>query len=60
MEKGESAFSPQDRIGQLTMRNLDIADTREKLLIYASSGLLADSEASPMPLLSGTSDQDKD
>ena len=31
MEKGESSFSPQDRIGQLTMRNLDIADTREKL-----------------------------
>jgi argininosuccinate synthase len=58
MEKGESAFSPQDRIGQLTMRNLDIADTREKLLIYASSGLLANSEASPMPLLSGTSDEE--
>jgi argininosuccinate synthase len=51
MEKGESAFSPQDRIGQLTMRNLDIADTRDKLLIYARSGLLKDSEASPMPLL---------
>src|SRR3712207_3634880 len=34
MEKGASAFSPQDRIGQLTMRNLDIADTREKLLTY--------------------------
>src|SRR6266550_267352 len=34
MEKGESAFSPQDRIGQLTMRNLDIADTRDKLLTY--------------------------
>ena len=32
MEKGESAFTPQDRIGQLTMRNLDIADTREKLI----------------------------
>src|SRR5580658_2160881 len=31
MEKTESAFSPRDRIGQLTMRNLDIADTREKL-----------------------------
>jgi argininosuccinate synthase len=61
MEKGESAFSPQDRIGQLTMRNLDIADTREKLLIYASKGLLADSEASPMPLLSGTvGDSDSD
>ena len=32
MEKGESAFTPQDRIGQLTMRNLDIADTRDKLI----------------------------
>src|SRR5918998_5804836 len=51
MEKGESAFTPQDRIGQLTMRNLDIADTRDKLLIYARAGLLKDSEASPMPLL---------
>ena len=51
MEKGDSAFSPQDRIGQLTMRNLDIADTRDKLMIYARAGLLKDSEASPMPLL---------
>jgi argininosuccinate synthase len=40
MEKGESAFSPQDRIGQLTMRNLDIEDTRAKLLDYARGGLL--------------------
>ena len=40
MEKGESAFSPQDRIGQLTMRNLDIDDTREKLIGYARGGLL--------------------
>ena len=40
MEKGESSFSPQDRIGQLTMRNLDIADTREKLSTYAKAGLL--------------------
>ena len=40
MEKGESSFSPQDRIGQLTMRNLDIADTREKLATYAKVGLL--------------------
>ncbi|MDI5178318.1 argininosuccinate synthase, partial [Salmonella enterica subsp. enterica serovar Anatum] len=31
MEKGDSVFSPDDRIGQLTMRNLDITDTREKL-----------------------------
>ena len=41
MEKGESSFSPQDRIGQLTMRNLDIVDTREKLLTYARAGLLS-------------------
>jgi argininosuccinate synthase len=53
MEKSESAFSPQDRIGQLTMRNLDIADTRDKLFLYSSSGLLASSEASPMRLLEG-------
>ncbi len=41
MEKGESMFSPQDRIGQLTMRNLDIVDTRQKLGIYAKTGLLS-------------------
>jgi argininosuccinate synthase len=51
MEKGESAFSPQDRIGQLTMRNLDIADTREKLLIYTGAGLLRDADASLTKLL---------
>jgi argininosuccinate synthase len=42
MEKVEDApFSPLDRIGQLTMRNLDIKDTRAKLGIYAQSGLLS-------------------
>ena len=40
MEKGESMFTPQDRIGQLTMRNLDIADTRDKLFTYVKAGLL--------------------
>jgi argininosuccinate synthase len=40
MEKGASSFSPQDRIGQLTMRNLDISDTRDKLHTYAQVGLL--------------------
>ena len=41
MEKVEDApFSPADRIGQLTMRNLDITDTRDKLGIYSRSGLL--------------------
>ena len=54
MEKTESAFSPRDRIGQLTMRNLDITDTREKLLTYAKTGLLTLSKGSEMPqLLSG-------
>jgi argininosuccinate synthase len=42
MEKVEDApFSPLDRIGQLTMRNLDITDTRAKLGIYAHTGLLS-------------------
>ena len=41
MEKVEGAFTPLDRIGQLTMRNLDILDTREKLGIYAKAGLLS-------------------
>ena len=41
MEKNEGAFTPQDRIGQLTMRNLDIADSRAKLMVYAKAGLLA-------------------
>jgi argininosuccinate synthase len=40
MEKTESTFSPRDRIGQLTMRNLDITDTREKLMTYSQTGLL--------------------
>jgi len=51
MEKGESSFSPQDRIGQLTMRNLDIADTREKLATYARVGLLSSGAGSPLPQL---------
>ena len=42
MEKVEdAAFTPADRIGQLTMRNLDITDTRTKLNIYAGTGLLS-------------------
>jgi len=51
MEKGEGAFSPQDRIGQLTMRNLDIADTRAKLETYVRTGLLGDSGDSALPRL---------
>ena len=42
MERVEDApFGPLDRIGQLTMRNLDIQDTREKLEIYRQAGTLA-------------------
>jgi argininosuccinate synthase len=52
MEKGEAFFSPLDRIGQLTMRNLDIADTRDKLLTYVKTGLLEPTVGSAMPLLS--------
>ncbi|RYX88517.1 MAG: argininosuccinate synthase [Comamonadaceae bacterium] len=52
MEKVEDApFSPADRIGQLTMRNLDIVDTREKLDIYSRTGLLTSGEGAPIPNL---------
>jgi argininosuccinate synthase len=51
MEKSEGGFSPQDRIGRLTMRNMDIADTREKLQVYADVGLLARDEKSELPQL---------
>ena len=40
MEKGQGEFTPEDRIGQLSMRNLDISDSREKLEVYAKSGML--------------------
>ena len=60
MEKGESMFSPQDRIGQLTMRNLDIVDTRDKLLTYVKAGVIAPSPGSALPnLLEGRSEEDK-
>jgi argininosuccinate synthase len=59
MEKGESVFSPQDRIGQLTMRNLDISDTRDKLLTYVKTGLIAPSLGSSMPMLTDGEHVDK-
>ena len=40
----DAAFGPTDRIGQLTMRNLDIADTRAKLEMYANQGQLGDGQ----------------
>ena len=49
MEKGESMFTPQDRIGQLTMRNLDIVDTRDKLFTYVKAGVLAPWSGTALP-----------
>ena len=52
MEKVEdAAFTPADRIGQLTMRGLDITDTRDKLRIYTATGLLGTSSDGGIPLL---------
>jgi len=48
MEKGEAFFTPADRIGQLTMRNLDITDTRDKLAVYSKAGLLSAGEGTSM------------
>jgi argininosuccinate synthase len=42
MESGQAEFGPLDRIGQLTMRNLDIADSHEKLRFYREAGLMQD------------------
>jgi len=56
MEKGEGAFTPADRIGQLTMRNLDIEDTRAKLSIYTATGLLGPGSDGSVSLLAGPAD----
>jgi len=54
MEKVENAaFTPADRIGQLTMRNLDIADTRGKLGIYTATGLLGRGGDDAVSLIAG-------
>ncbi len=48
MEKGHGEFTPEDRIGQLTMRNCDIIDSRGKLEIYANTGMLGiDTDTGP-------------
>jgi argininosuccinate synthase len=51
MESGKGEFTPQDRIGQLTMRNLDITDSRKKLFVYAGAGLLSPSTFQGLRLL---------
>jgi argininosuccinate synthase len=42
---GDQAFGPEDRIGQLTMRNLDIADSRARLEQYAQLGIVGGATA---------------
>ena len=52
MEKIENApFTPTDRIGQLTLRNLDISDTRGKLALYLETGLITNGNDSAVPRL---------
>ncbi len=52
MEKGQEVFfTPQDRIGQLTMRNLDILDTRDKIRVYRQVGLMGTSLHDGLPML---------
>ena len=59
MEKVENApFDPIDRIGQLTMRNLDIVDTRQKLGIYTQTGLLLGGQDSVLPQLGNSGKKD--
>jgi len=58
MERGEGAFTARDRIGQLTMRNMDITDTRSKLEVYSRTGLLAKGAEGGPALLGSEGDQD--
>jgi argininosuccinate synthase len=58
MERVEdAAFGPADRIGQLTMRLLDLEDTRQKLELYSRSGTALDLGA--LELGSGASEADE-
>ncbi len=59
MEKHAGAFTPLDRIGQLTMRNLDITDSRDKLFVYARAGVIAPQAFEGMRLLEGTASGDE-
>ncbi|HET7774453.1 MAG TPA: argininosuccinate synthase [Burkholderiaceae bacterium] len=56
MEKVEGAFTPTDRIGQLTMRRLDLDDTRDKLSIYVKTGLLGQGGDDGLGLITGPRD----
>ncbi|MCC6538762.1 MAG: argininosuccinate synthase [Bryobacterales bacterium] len=51
MESGKGEFGPEDRIGQVTMRNLDITDSRGKLFVYSKVGVLPPAVADDIKLL---------
>ena len=57
MESGGDGFTPTDRIGQLTLRNMDIADTRRKLEIYSQARFIEQSTESGVPALKDQSKQ---
>ena len=57
MENVESAFGPIDRIGQLTMRLLDLEDSRGKLELYGSLGMTQ--IEGPLELLGGGEDRER-
>jgi argininosuccinate synthase len=54
MESGESEFSPDDRIGQLSMRNLDIQETRAKLITYSQQSALDPGELKALGMGEGS------
>jgi argininosuccinate synthase len=57
MESGAGEFDPLDRIGQLTMRNLDIKDSRDKLAVYVESGALSSGSGLTMLELDAPADR---
>ena len=56
---GWTMVTPLDRIGQLTMRNLDFIDPRDKLAIYSKVGLLSQGAGASLPQLTNDSDDQK-
>jgi argininosuccinate synthase len=60
MESGLGEFGPKDRIGQLTMRNLDITDTRQKLDRYQKAKLLKGDMGGLIPRLGHEPNSDPD
>src|SRR5262249_17526993 len=60
MESGKCEFAPTDRIGQLTMRNMDITDSCNKLPVYMKTGSLAPLTSEGMPRLKDATKEKKD